>query len=244
LAAHGGWCCTTGRASLRSEDTGLAGIGVVGSLATIDGPGTRVSTTPELQEPIDGRTARAVRTRDAIVDACVALVDEGDLRPTGPRIAERAGVSVRSVFQHFDDLESLFTAVGERVTQRVSTIVGEIDATLPTDERVRVFVAQRARLLEAISPVLRAALIHAHGSPSITSQFQHGHDLFRRQVAAVFAVELAVAPEPDLLRDALVTTMSWATWDTLRARQDRSCDRAEQAMAWMVHAALGAGVRS
>lgn len=203
-----------------------------------------MTTTPELEEPIDGRTARSVRTRDAIVDACLALIDEGDLRPTGPRIAERAGVSVRSVFQHFDDLESLFTAVGERVTQRVSAIVEEIDATLPIEQRVAVFVAQRARLLEAISPVLRAALVHAHGSPSITGQFQHGHHLFRRQVAAVFAEELAAAPEPGLLRDALVTAMSWATWDTLRVRQERSFERSESAVAWMVHAALRAGTAS
>ncbi len=203
-----------------------------------------MTTISELEEPIDGRTARSVRTRIAIVDACLALVDEGDLRPTGPRIAERAGVSVRSVFQHFDDLESLFNAVGSRVTERVSAIVEEIDASLPTEERAAVFVAQRARLLEAVSPVLRAALVHAHGSPSITSQFQHGHDLFRRQVAAVFADELATTSEPELLRDALVTTMSWATWDTLRARQDRSFDRAELAMAWMVQAALRAGAAS
>lgn len=203
-----------------------------------------MTSTPQLDEPIDGRTARSVRTRDAIVDACLALIDEGDLRPTGPRIAERAGVSVRSVFQHFDDLEQLFTAVGARVTERVSAIVEEIDATLPTQERVTVFVAQRARLLEAISPVLRAALVHAHDSPSITGQFQHGHDLFRRQVAAVFASELASSQHPELLRDALVTAMSWSTWDTLRARQDRSFERAEQAMAWMVRAALQAGSAS
>jgi hypothetical protein len=42
--------------------------------------------------PLDGRSARALRTREAIVDACIGLVEEGELRPTAPRVAERAGV--------------------------------------------------------------------------------------------------------------------------------------------------------
>src|SRR5262245_42069407 len=68
---------------------------------------------------IDGRTARSMRTKAAIVDACLALVDAGDLRPTAPRVAEKAGVSVRSVFQHFADLDSLFAAVGDEAVSRL-----------------------------------------------------------------------------------------------------------------------------
>src|SRR5918999_531322 len=88
---------------------------------------------PEADEAaVDGRTARAVRTRNAIVDATIALVEEGDLRPTAPRVAERAEVSVRSVFQHFDDLDSLYAAVAERLYQRVRGLVSaDLDQSLP-----------------------------------------------------------------------------------------------------------------
>src|SRR3989304_5263636 len=58
----------------------------------------------------DGRSARAARTRDAVVEALLTLIEEGDLRPTAQRVAEHARVSLRSVFQHFRDLESLFAA--------------------------------------------------------------------------------------------------------------------------------------
>jgi TetR/AcrR family transcriptional regulator, regulator of autoinduction and epiphytic fitness len=50
---------------------------------------------------MDGRVARAERSRRAIVAAHLALIDEGDLRPTGERIAERAGVSLRSLWTNF-----------------------------------------------------------------------------------------------------------------------------------------------
>ena len=85
--------------------------------------------------PIDGRTARSQRTRSAIVAACIELVEEGDLRPTAPRVAERAGVSVRSVFQHFDDLEGLFAAVGDRVRMTLTFAESEpIEVTMPVRE--------------------------------------------------------------------------------------------------------------
>jgi AcrR family transcriptional regulator len=102
--------------------------------------------------PADGRAARALRTREAIVDACIALVEEGDLRPTAPRIAQRAGVSVRSVFQHFDDLPSLHIAVTESIAERMAALVGPIDAALPLDDRIARFVEQRSNLLEAMMP--------------------------------------------------------------------------------------------
>src|SRR3954449_12912039 len=105
---------------------------------------------------IDGRTARALRTREAIVDACIALVDEGDLRPTAPRVAERAAVSVRSVFQHFDDLEGLYSAVGDRLVERLAYVGMTVDTDVAVEQRAADVVRQRSALLEAITPIRRA----------------------------------------------------------------------------------------
>ena len=59
----------------------------------------------------DGRTVRAERTRQALVDSLLGLLDEGQMTPTAAQIAARAGVSERSVFQHFPDREALLEAV-------------------------------------------------------------------------------------------------------------------------------------
>ena len=50
----------------------------------------------DLAAHVDGRLGRGTRARTAVVDALLDLIEEGDLRPTAPRIAERAGVSLRS----------------------------------------------------------------------------------------------------------------------------------------------------
>ena len=209
------------------------------------------STTPQLdpldatdEEPVDGRTARAVRTRDSLVDATIDLVEEGDLRPTAPRIAERAGVSVRSVFQHFDDLESLFSAVGERVVQRVLPLISPIDGSASLAERAEQLVAQRCQVNEAITPINRAAILFAPTSATITRQFNDGHQFSSAHVTEVFEPELAeVGDGRTALHDGLVIALSWSTWNLLRTFEDRSVGEATDAVARLVDLVLaGSGV--
>jgi AcrR family transcriptional regulator len=192
--------------------------------------------------PVDGRTARAVRTRKSIVDACIALVEAGVLRPTAPQIAEGAGVSVRSVFQHFDDLETLFAMVAERVIDRLGQLLVPIDASLPCEERVAAFVAQRVQMLEAVTPIRRAAAIHAPFSAEITKRLQFGHDVLRAEIAAVFATELeAVDPsERELLLDVLDISLSWPTWESLRTFSGRTAGEAARVLTRMVSLAVDA----
>lgn len=191
--------------------------------------------------PVDGRTARAQRTRDAIVDACVALVDAGDVRPTAPRIAEQAGVSVRSVFQHFDDLETLFALVAERAVVGLADLVGPIDPALPFDERLARFVAQRVELLEALTPIRRAAAVHAPFSPGIRQRLAAGHDLLRAQLATVFGPELGDLDDAarEQVLDLLDLAATWSSWDVLRTLVGRSAEEAAVVVEVAVRAALG-----
>jgi TetR/AcrR family transcriptional regulator of autoinduction and epiphytic fitness len=198
-----------------------------------------MSTDTHVDEPIDGRTARAVRTKDAIVDATLALIDEGDLRPTGPRIAGRAGVSVRSIFQHFDDLDALFSAVGEKVVVRIAALIHPIDPAVPLEERATAFLDQRAVVMESLTPVLRAALVHAASSTVIRGQFENGHQFLVAQIDETFAPEIAAAgADGSVLRDGLVVALSWPSWDLLRGAQGRSVDEARDVAATIVRALL------
>jgi TetR/AcrR family transcriptional regulator of autoinduction and epiphytic fitness len=206
-----------------------------------------MTTVPSIDEdiaPLDGRTARAVRTRAAIVEACIELIDEGDLRPTAPRIAERASVSVRSVFQHFADLDTLFVAVGERVVERTQHLVGPIDPDLPLAERVDALVAQRTRLIEALTPIRRSAMVHQAESSEIGRMFDEAHQLGRTQVKAVFQHEIgALAHDRRLLIDAIDVALSWGTWEVLRMGNQRSVHEAQVVVRRLVEWALaGAGV--
>lgn len=174
---------------------------------------------------------RSLRTHEAIVDATIALLEEGDLRPTAPRVAERAKVSVRSIFQHFDDLERLHAAVAERLVDRVAALVPAVDPDLPLDERLDRFVRQRGLLLEAVTPIRRAADVHRPFSSEITARLRDGQAFLRAELSHTFGPELAAAGDGRrLLLDALDMALSWSTWDDLRAGVGRA---QEDAMAVM-----------
>ena len=113
---------------------------------------------------LDGRLARSARTRHAVVDALLDLLNEGDLRPTAARIAERAGVSLRLVFHHFDDLDAIYSELADRQTERVEPLMKPIDVALPFARRVELFSAQRGRAARDF--VAGAALRRVDGAVS------------------------------------------------------------------------------
>lgn len=192
-----------------------------------------------IEEIVDGRTARGVRTRDGLLEATMALVDEGDLRPTAPRIAHRAGVSVRTVFQHFEDLETLFTELGDVAFDRVR----ELSVPIPSDALLRVrvdrFVAQRCAINEEMNLVNRAASLQAPTSPAIRAQFQRGHELATMFLRRVFATEFAVlGSDVDALFDGLRMATSWSTWSMCRHIEGRSVAESTEAVRRVVELVL------
>ena len=184
----------------------------------------------------DGRTARATRTRAAIVEALLALLQEGRLRATGAEIAHRAAVSERSIFQHFPSRDALFTAVGERQMARVAEVVSPIDPATPLGARLDAFVAQRTAVLELLTPTRRAALLIADEHPALARNIDEVRERKRERALATFAPELAALPP--LAGAAVAAASSWSTWDALRAQQGLTLDEARQAVRELISGVL------
>lgn len=163
---------------------------------------------------IDGRRARTTRTRAALVRALTELLDEGRIEPTAVEIAERAGVAVRSVGQHFASREDLLLAVAEHHAQRVTT--EPVDAAAPLDARLDRFVTQRAKILEASMAMRRAAAVVAARSPSVTHALETVARRRREETASLFAPELAATRDPKGAERTVALLTSGRAWDALR----------------------------
>ncbi|MFB6391864.1 TetR/AcrR family transcriptional regulator [Polymorphospora lycopeni] len=198
-------------------------------------------TDTEAPVRVDGRTARAERTRAAIVDAHLALIGEGDLRPTGERIAERAGVSLRALWTNFKDMETLFEASGERVLAEQQAAHRPIPAELSLAKRVDAFCRQRARLLQLITPSARAAQLREPTSEQLRRNRAKHIERLRDEVSEVFAVELAAAGRGrGQLLNAVVAATMWPAWSMLRDGLGLGVDEARRTMARTVTALLTA----
>lgn len=192
---------------------------------------------------VDGRTARAERTQRAIVDALLELHKEGALRPTAERIARHAGVSLRALWTHFKDMETLWAAAGQRLIELQRAAHTPVSTELPLPRRVEAFCRQRARMLEILAPSARSAQLREPFSP----QLQRNKDIeYRRamkEIDVLFAHELdAAGAGRDELRHALLAATTMPSWFVLRDQLELDTDAACGVMLRTVTALLAAAL--
>jgi len=189
----------------------------------------------------DGRLTRAARTRAAVVEALLTLNDGGNLRPTARDIAAEAGVSLRSLYVHFDDLEALFVAASTRHSERMAAQLPPLVVDGTQAERLEAFLARRVTMHEVGAGVRRAALLQEPFSPALRQALVNGRKLMRAEVRRAFAAELD-ATDPDLvsrLLRGLDIASSAASWEALRTYQGLSVYEATDQVRDMMLAFIG-----
>jgi AcrR family transcriptional regulator len=174
----------------------------------------------ELQE-LDGRRFRREQNRDAVLDTLIELFRDGNYLPTVNEIAGRAGISARSLFRYFDDLNDLTrSAIARHMASAGPLYDVGVSPDLPTDAKIDLFVDARVRLFEVIAPTARAVRVAVTRNPMLASQLRERRSFFRRQISEVFAAELGAADEHgehSPLLPALDTLCSFETYDLLRS---------------------------
>ncbi len=189
-----------------------------------------------MAEETDGRRLRAVRTREAIIDAVLALVDEGELTPTVPQIAERAGVSERSIRQHFASRSALLLAGAAKHAERAARLHAPPLAKGSFDARLDAFVRARIAYLEATAGVRRAAMVHADEWPVLKTAIRALSMERKRELEVAFGPELAKHEDRAERLEALHVAASGAAWDALRRDLGMSRAEAEKHLRFVLHA--------
>jgi AcrR family transcriptional regulator len=183
----------------------------------------------------DGRLRRSVRSRQRILDAMLALVGEGELHPTGQQVADRAGVGLRTVFRHFEDMETLYSELRERIEKEVLPQMARRPVRGTLEERLQAFARGRARLFERIAPYQRSERIHRWSSPVM----QQSHaDLLRDQREHLLGSLPEVEALPPALRQAVEVVTGFEFWDLLRTDQGLGVARAEETVRETLRALL------
>jgi AcrR family transcriptional regulator len=190
---------------------------------------------------VDGRARRTQRTREQLVQANLALLEEGELRASAQRVAERAGVSVRTLFLHFPDMEALFAATAGTILEGQRRSGRTIPPDLPLAVRIDRFTRQRARRLEQLAPYALASQVREPFSPMLRTYRVKHIEVVAAQVEALFAAELPADPR---LRQELVQAVTmastWGSWSILRQHMGLGVARARAVMTRTLTALLSA----
>jgi AcrR family transcriptional regulator len=163
----------------------------------------------------DGRRLRSERTRRLIVEAYMALVRENAQMPTAAQIAERAGYSVRSIFERFPDLTALRVAVTDYAIAEARTNAGLRDLDAPRATRIASQVDQRGRTCEQWLPLWHVLSTDPSKSPDLDQRIAVIRQLIVMRMEMMFRPELSAVSESDrrktiLALEAITTFESWA----------------------------------
>ncbi len=167
---------------------------------------------------VDGRRLRSERTKQLIVEAYISLLREGSKAPTATRIAERAGYSVRSIFERFPDLLALrVAAVGYAVAEAAARSVVRNGVG---DRRVRLAsqVESRAQTCERWLPLWRALSSAQDESAELQQLFKFVREAIRRRLELMYKAELATLAEAARKQTliAIELLLDFESWGRMR----------------------------
>ena len=192
----------------------------------------------------DGRRLRRALNREAVVDALLSLYDEGNLRPGTDEIAERAGISPRSLFRYFDDTDDL---AGEAVTRQLSRALPlvqlDVTAETPFPDRVAALVAQRLGLFGELGRAAQVARLRAPFQPRLAAVLASSRQFLRSQLRALFAPELTAMGD-DRAEWALASSdvlLSFESYQLLTSDQGFSADEAATVLTGALSTLLATG---
>ena len=178
---------------------------------------------------VDGRRARSQRSHDAVVEALLALCREGELRPSATEVADRAGVSVRTVFRLFEDLDSLVETAIEQQWERIGALHDAPDATGTRAERASALAHQRIAIHDAVAPVARGGRHLIDQSAAMRRTIRERRNLLREQLEVQFERELRgrAATDARELLSALEVVCSFESIEYLRVVAAHNAAEAE-----------------
>ncbi len=153
--------------------------------------------------------------------------------PTAAKVAERAGYSVRSVFERFPDLHGLQIAAADFAITQVVAMAASREVGGGRMERIKSHVATRARASERWLPLWRALIANQGSSAELKARVHAMRGRVLSLMEHVYAPELAtlsdVARRHTLVAlEAIVDVESWA-----RMREYFGLSDEEASAAWV-----------
>ena len=173
----------------------------------------------------DGRRLRSERSRKAMIDAALELIEEGNFAPTAKQISECAGVGIRSFFRQFEDMDQFFAAVDEHTVGSFwESFLHEGDREGVLTERLDSIVATYAKAFEKHRSLLLATKSLRWSSRVVKENYERYQQISRANKERWLPETSQLPSDERELADAY---LSFEMWHRLRDIQGLSCSAAQ-----------------
>jgi AcrR family transcriptional regulator len=196
---------------------------------------TQMTTAEPDAVAIDGRHHRSIKTRQVIVTAFIDLIGRGHPSPTAEQIATHAQVGLRTVFRHFDDMETLYREITQRLDELMMPLVNKHLKATQWSDRLVESIERRCDIFDRLAPYHIAAQLHMHDSEYILQQVNRRVKIEKDILAWLLPAGYV---EDRVFFEALSLMVSLETWMRLRGLQGLSASKAKAVVLMAVHALM------
>ena len=179
----------------------------------------------------DGRRQRSNRSRRRIVEALFNLIREGNMSPSAVSVAERADVGLRTVFRHFEDMDSIYDEMTAELTEAIEPKIKAPFTATTWRARLMESVEKRADIYETVFPMKVCMSLRRFQSDFIRNQYERDVALMRSSLKSILPKEIV---SRRTLFAALETTLAFTTWRRLRQDQNLSVESAKDSIRLML----------
>ncbi len=130
----------------------------------------------------DGRRLRSDRSRQLIIESMLELIKQGNLVPTAQQVADHANVGIRSVFRHFEDMESIFETANDLCHKEYRGLFMGGDRSGSLQERILHATECHANAYETISNMILSAAARRWNSKVLRESYTANQDQLRKDL--------------------------------------------------------------
>lgn len=171
------------------------------------------------EEEADGRRQRSSRSRERIVLAMIDLIRAGEMSPAAARVAEKANVGLRTVFRHFEEMETLNREISAIVEAEIMPLIEKPFEGKGWRAQFNDLLDRRAYIYERIMPLKIAGSLQRFRSKFLMDDYNRFLRMEREGLKRVLPQKIM---SDVMLFQALEMTTGFQAWRRLRQDQGLS----------------------
>jgi hypothetical protein len=167
----------------------------------------------------DGRRLRSSRSRERIVHALIELIRAGEMSPSAARVAEKANVGLRTVFRHFEEMETLNREITAIVAAEILPLVEKPFEGKGWRAQFNDLLDRRAHIYERVMPLKVAGNLQRFRSKFLMDDYNRFLRMEREGLKRVLPQKIM---GDAVLFQAIEMTTGFQAWRRLRQDQGLS----------------------
>jgi len=167
----------------------------------------------------DGRRQRSSRSREAIVHAMIELIRAGEMSPAAARVAEKANVGLRTVFRHFEEMDTLNREISAIVEAEIMPLIEKPFEGRTWRQQFADLLDRRAHIYERVMPLKIAGSLQRFRSKFLMDDYNRFLKMERHGLKRVLPQKVM---DDAVLFSAIELATGFQAWRRLRQDQGLS----------------------